>query len=341
MDSFAVISLVHMGSLDQLINRFDRVKLLVWGDFLLDEFVFGEISRVSREAPVLILRYQETQRVPGGGANTVANVESLGAQAIPVGFVGDDQWAETLLSSWPKGMEKRYVFRDRAFQTTRKQRILAGSFHSFRQQVVRLDYETPCHLTGEHEERIKSALQELIPSVDAVILSDYDLGNISPHLRQTILELARRHEKRIVVDARFDLGRFQGATSMTPNISEIEATLSRKLGADLGLLEEMGRSLRRHWQLEALLVTRGKLGMSLFENDRVTHLPIYGTDEVTDVTGAGDTVIATYSTALAAGGSFEQSARLANYAGGIVVMKRGTATVSSGELRTAVQKEGM
>lgn len=326
-------------SLGQLIEGFERVTVLVFGDFLLDEFVFGEISRVSREAPVLILRYQETHRVPGGGANTVANVESLGAHAIPVGFVGDDPWAETLLSTWPERMEKRYVFRDRAFQTTRKQRILAGSFHSFRQQVVRLDYETPCRLTEEHEGKIKPALQELIPSVDAVILSDYDLGNISPNLRQTMLELARRHQKRIVVDARFDLGRFRGATSMTPNISEIEATLSKKLGADLSLLEEMGRSLRRDWQLEALLVTRGKLGMSLFENDRVTHLPIYGTDEVADVTGAGDTVIATYTTALAAGGSFEQSAQLANYAGGIVVMKRGTATVSQAELRMAVRSD--
>lgn len=330
---------VLKNSLARIVDKFPRLTVLVFGDFLLDEFVFGEISRISREAPVLILKYQETRSVPGGGANTVANVMSLGAQAIPLGFIGDDQWAETLLAAWPRGAQKRYVFREPTFQTTRKSRILAGSFHSFRQQVVRLDHEYPFTLAKRQERKVMAALKELVPGVDGIVLSDYGLGNLNARLSEAALHLARRHRKLVVVDARIDLGRFKGATSMTPNISEIEATLGMKIGSNTKLLEQIAARLRKKWELEALLVTRGKLGMSLFQDNRMRHIPIFGTDEVADVTGAGDTVIATYTTALAGGGSFEQAARLANYAGGIVVMKRGTATVSQNELRNAVKKD--
>lgn len=322
--------------LHAIVDRFSKARILVLGDFLLDEFVFGEISRISREAPVLILKYQDTQRVPGGGANTVANVAALGAQAIPVGFVGADECAEMLLQAWPGTVDKRFVYRDREFRTTQKVRILAGSLHSFRQQVVRLDYENPCPLQPHHEQQIVAGLKELVPGVDAIIVSDYSLGNVSPGLRDTALDLARRHQKLIVVDSRENLHRFRGATSMTPNISEIEACLSTRIGSDMALLEKTGSRLREEWDLKALLVTRGKLGMSLFEDSRCTHIPIFGTDEVADVTGAGDTVIATYATALAAGGDFLQAARLANYAAGMVVMKRGTATVSGSELLQAL-----
>ncbi|MDA2923922.1 bifunctional ADP-heptose synthase [Acidobacteria bacterium AH-259-L09] len=321
----------------QLVDKFSDLKILVLGDFLLDQFVFGEISRVSREAPVLILKYQNTHSVPGGGANTVANVESLGAKAIPLGFVGDDEPADLLFSSWPEGLEKRYVFRGSEFQTNRKARILAGSFHSFRQQVVRMDYEHPFFLEEHHERKLLQCLSDLIPQVDTVILSDYSLGNINSRVRESVLALAAQHGKIIVVDSRDSPDLHKGATSITPNITEIEAALSIQIGKDLSLLEEVGSRLLQEWQLQALLVTRGKLGMSLFVKDGITHIPIYGTDEVADVTGAGDTVTATYTTALAAGGSFQQAARLANYAGGIVVMKRGTATVSQAELRQAVE----
>ena len=323
--------------LREVIDGFPQVRILILGDFLLDEFVFGEISRVSREAPVLILKYQETRRVPGGGANTVANVESLGATAIPIGFLGDDEGAQTLLQSWPPTTERRYVFRDSSFHTTRKTRILAGSFHSSRQQVVRLDHENPCRLQPQHEEKAISALRELVPQVDGIIVSDYGLGNVNRILKETVLQLARQHEKIIVVDSRTDLQRFKGATSMTPNISEIEATLATRIGRDTNLLEKVGSRLCREWNLRALLVTRGNLGMSLFEDDRTTHIPIFGNEEVADVTGAGDTVISTYTTALASGSNFQEAAQLSNYSGGIVVMKRGTAVVSQLELCQALE----
>ena len=326
-------------NLNQLIDQFTRLKILVLGDFLLDEFIFGEISRVSREAPVLILNYQSTQTVPGGGANTVANVASLGAEVIPLGFLGDDPSADLLLAGWPEHLEKRYVFRDSAFQTTRKTRLLAGSFHSFRQQVVRMDYEYPCHLQEHHEEQLIECLAQLMPQMNALILSDYSLGNINRRVRESALALAQQHEKPLVVDSRDSPELYRGATSLTPNITEIEATLSIRIGDDLSALEEVGARLLQEWQLQALLVTRGKLGMSLFVKDQVTHIPIYGTDEVVDVTGAGDTVIASYSTALAGGASFQEAARLANYAAGIVVMKKGTATVSQTELLHATHRD--
>ena len=324
-------------NLKQLIANCTQTKILVLGDFILDEFIFGEISRVSREAPVLILNYQNTETVAGGGANTVANVASLGAQVIPLGFLGNDPSADLLFSAWPEGMEKGYVFRDDAFQTTRKARILAGSFHSFRQQVVRMDYEKPYSLQDSHEQKLFEALEELVPEVDAVILSDYSLGNINERVRETALALAAQYKKIIVADSRDSPDIYKGVTSMTPNITEIEAALSLPIGQDLSLLEEVGTQLIQEWQLEALLVTRGKLGMSLFDQDGFTHIPIYGGDEVVDVTGAGDTVTASYCTALAAGGSFEEAARLANYAAGLAVMKKGTATISPAELLQAIQ----
>lgn len=327
--------MIQRDGLKGVVDRFSGLKIVILGDFLLDEFVFGEMARLSREAPVLILKYQSTRTVPGGGANTVANVESLGARAIPVGFVGHDEGADLLFSAWAPRLEKRYVFREPAFKTTRKCRILAGSFHSFRQQVVRLDYEYPCRLEPQHEAQLAEALEEAIPRSDAVIISDYSLGNVLPGLWRKALELARRAEKPIVVDSRDRPASFKGATSMTPNITEVEAALGRRIDAEE--LEVVGSQTRRDWELKALLITRGRLGMSLFARPGVTHIPVHGSDEVVDVTGAGDTVIATYTTALAAGGSFDQAARLANFAGGIVVMKRGTATVSQTELRRELE----
>lgn len=322
----------------QAIDDFSKQTLLVLGDFILDEYLFGEISRVSREAPVLILRYQTLHSAPGGGANTVANVAALGARVIPVGLVGDDPWGRQLLSLWPQEVDRSHVRAQPRLKTTRKTRVLAGSFHSFRQQVVRIDYEHPFEIDSQQEEQMVESLGKLVPQVHAVIVSDYSLGTLTPRLRQTALELARRYKKVIVVDSRDDPAGYPGATSVTPNITEIEAALRTRIGSDTEKLVDTGFRLLKEWQLQSLLVTRGRLGMSLFEADRVLHIPIYGTDEVVDVTGAGDTVIATFATALATGASHETAARLANIAGGIVVTKRGTATASSRELRQAVEQ---
>lgn len=325
--------------LASLIRRFPEISVMVVGDFILDQFVFGEISRISREAPVLILRYQETQNAAGGGANAAAGVDALRARAVPVGLVGDDRWGETLLSCWPESVDSSGVRRLPGRQTTRKTRILAGSHHSFRQQVVRIDYEHPLQLSRQREEELETLMEQRIGAVHAVILSDYGLGTLTQKVRRRAIELACNRSIPVVVDSRFDPAGFSGATSATPNVTEVEEAIDARIGRGLADLEEVGNRVRADWGLQSLLITRGKLGMSLFEPDRKpVHIPIFGSDEVVDVTGAGDTVIAVYSTALAAGARFEEAARLANCAGGVVVQKRGTATVTQAELLEAVGK---
>lgn len=314
-------------------------RILVFGDFMLDEFVFGEISRVSREAPVLILKHREAIYRPGGAANTVANAASLGTEVFPVGYLGDDAWAETLLALWPEPVDRRFVFKSAEFNSTCKSRILAGSFHSFRQQVVRIDREYPLELQTSHEQKLSAALHELVPQVNGVIVSDYSLGNLTRNLRTLLVELGRKHSVPIVVDSRDDPSGYPGVTTVTPNISEVESVLSTKIGPDLEKLEATCSALLNDWQMESLLVTRGKYGISIFVENGSLHIPAFGGQDVVDVTGAGDTVAATYTASLSAGASFEDAARLANYAGGLVVMKKGTATTSVAELKAVVTCE--
>ncbi len=322
----------------KIVDRFSRCRLAILGDFLLDQFLFGEISRVSREAPVLILSYRETESKPGGGANTVAGVAALGALTYPVGYLGEDDGAQKLLELWPDRVDPAHLIRESGLHTTLKKRILAGSSHSFRQQVVRIDHEHPLQLTRQQQQQLKEVLRRLLPQVDALVISDYSLGTTTSEVRRVALEVARAHGLPVVVDSRFDPGGFGGATAITPNITEVEHATGLRMGNDTQLLLRTGLSLRSQWDLEALLITRGKLGMTLFTEEGARHIPIYGSDQVTDVTGAGDTVTSTLTTALAAGADFCQAALLANCAAGIVVTKRGTATVSATELRQALDR---
>lgn len=318
----------------ELLDHFKNARILVLGDFILDEFVFGEISRVSREAPVLILKYQETKTCPGGGANTVANIAALGAKVTPLGVTGDDGGAEQLLALWPDdAVEKRFVIRDPSFRTTRKVRILAGSFHSYQQQVVRLDYESALTLGQQIELRILDSLRSLLPDSDALVISDYSLGNLTSAVRGEAIRFARELEIPVIVDSRDNPHKYPGATTITPNITEVEKTLDVRIGRDLKKLEIVGREVLQTWDLRNLLVTRGKLGLSLIGPDQTLHLEAHGSEDAVDVTGAGDTVAAAYATALASGAPYEDAARLANVAGGLVVMKKGTSTVSPEELR--------
>lgn len=323
--------------LEPLVEGLQGRRVLVLGDFMLDEFVFGEIDRVSREAPVLILKHQETELRGGGAANTVANLAALGAAPVPVGFIGSDDTGDRLLALWPGSVDADGVLRDDAFKTTRKTRILAGSFHSSRQQVVRLDRESSLELGADEEKRIADRLSSLIPECEALVISDYSLGNLTTYVRHVAITLARDQGVAVVVDSREDPGGYPGATTVTPNISEVEAVLRRRHQANDQWLEAACVPLLRQWEVTSLLVTRGKLGMSLIEKGAVTHLDPFGSAEAVDVTGAGDTVAAVYSAALAAGADRPSAARLANVAGGLVVMKKGTATVSGAELRAALQ----
>jgi rfaE bifunctional protein kinase chain/domain len=219
-----------------------------------------------------------------------------------------------------------------------KTRILAGGTHSTKQQIVRIDRLASLAGRPAASRRVIAFLRRFRGPVDGVLVSDYGFGLLTPAVVRAAIAFARRRRVPVTVDSRYALTRFRGMTAATPNEPEVESALGYTIGHDRGRLEAAGRTLLRRLGARAVLITRGSDGMALFERGRPPlHIPIHGSDEVADVTGAGDTVIAVFTLALAAGASPADAARLANCAGGVVVMKRGTATVSAAELRAAVR----
>ena len=327
-----------------LVDGFSSRRVLVVGDLIADEFIYGEVARVSREAPVLILKYGTTQMVAGGAGNAANNVAALGGRARLSGLVGTEAEGRRLLSSLHRGVDTTHVVRAGEYRTPVKTRILAGGVHAARQQVVRIDRETGWPLDEAVSLALAKNIEPALDSCDAVLLSDYGSGLVTPALVSAISRaVARRTRRRpipVLLDSRYRLLDYRGLTACTPNQSEAEAALGIEIDDDPAALERAGRLLLRRTGMQAVLVTRGSRGMALFQPKQPTvHVPIYGADEVADVTGAGDTVMATFGLALAAGASFYEAARLANYAGGLVVMKRGTATVSAQELSDAVTSD--
>jgi D-glycero-beta-D-manno-heptose-7-phosphate kinase len=325
-----------------LVDLFAERRVAVVGDIVADEFLTGQISRVSREAPVLILRYDATHIVPGGGGNAANNVAALGGRVELFGLVGHDEPGRALAKAFPAGIRQAGLMRPAGFRTPTKTRVLAGGIHSAKQQIVRIDREPSDPPAAPILQAFTDKVLATIDRADAVLLSDYGYGVVTPLLAEAISHrLASAGRKSpVLVDSRYNLGAFRDVTACTPNQPEVEQLLGVRINDDMDALERAGRTLLRRLRMQAVLVTRGSHGMSLFEPKVPTaHIPIYGTDEIADVTGAGDTVMATLSLALAAGATFCEAARLANYAGGIVVMKRGTATVSADELRQAIRTD--
>ena len=324
----------------ELVESFPRQRVLVLADLVADEFVGGEISRVSREAPVLILRHSETRLVPGGGANAANNLADLGARVDIVGAVGDDAAGRALLAyfQWKK-VGVAAVRTLRGWTTPTKTRFLAGFSHTTRQQVLRVDREPGSPFPAAARERLAQHARRLGRRANAVLVSDYGFGAVTPALvRGAHLDA----KTPVTLDSRHALLSYRGVrvTAATPNEPELEALYHMCVGNDRAALDRLGRRALRHLNLHALVVTRGKDGMAVFEPRRPTeHIAVYGPPEAVDVTGAGDTVIAAFTLALAAGALPLDAARLANYAGGIVVMKRGTATVSQAELLAALRGE--
>jgi D-glycero-beta-D-manno-heptose-7-phosphate kinase len=324
-----------------LADRFPSRRVAVIGDLIADEFIYGRVERVSREAPVLILRYDTTIVVPGGAGNAANNVAALGARVRLAGLAGRDDPGRRMLDALHERVARTQVIGPAAYCTPVKTRILAGGVHSAKQQVVRIDRITNGAPDGTLRRTFEARALAVCSRADAVLVSDYGSGLVTPalveRLRRSLWGSAARRVP-ILVDSRYAVQDYHGITACTPNESEVEQILRVRIGDDLRALEAAGREMLRRTRMQALLVTRGGRGMALFEPDAPTrHIPIFGSDEIADVTGAGDTVIATLTLALAAGASFYEAARLANYAGGLVVMKRGTATVSAEELRAAVQ----
>ena len=326
-----------------LLDAFPRCRVAVVGDVVADEFLTGRISRVSREAPVLILRYHDTRVLPGGAGNAANNVGTLGGRVDLFGLAGKDEAGKALLRSFCKGVRLRGIVRPPDYRTPTKTRVLAGGIHSAKQQIVRVDREPEGGPPPDEARAFEAGVLAAVGEADAVLLSDYGYGLVTPGLADRILARVSARKGRqvpILIDSRYNLGAYRGLTACTPNEPEVEQLLGVRIGDNAEALEKAGRALLRRSRMRAVLVTRGSRGMALFQPGAATvHIPIFGSDEIADVTGAGDTVMATMSLALAAGASFEDASRLANYAGGIVVMKRGTATVSAEELRHAIESD--
>ncbi|MBS1851756.1 MAG: sugar kinase [Acidobacteria bacterium] len=324
--------------LKKLVESFPKVTVTVVGDLVADEFVFGEISRVSREAPVLILKHRERSVVPGGGANAINNLADLGVNVLPVGIVGDDEPGRLLLKYFRhKRIPLSGILKDKGHTTVTKTRILAGMTHTSRQQVVRVDREPEAEPSPHLRRELVLAARQYTRASDALLISDYGYGAATPVILRAIRERTSGNLP-VVLDSRFRMLQYSGVTAATPNEPEVEDALGVRIGNDWPRVCAAGRALMARMKLQSLVITRGRDGMVAFPGkQKPTDIPIFGSDQVADVTGAGDTVIATFTAALAAGASTEEAAHLANYAGGIVVMKRGTATVSREELLQSLE----
>ncbi len=315
----------------EIVARFPDQQVLVLGDIMVDEYIWGSVSRLSPEAPVPVVEVRAESVRLGGAANVAANIRSLGGRALLVGVVGNDPPAERLVDQLEAlGIKSDGVVVDRTRPTTIKTRVVAGS-----QQIVRFDRESSLDLSQQTTDRLLELATERLRDADALLLSDYAKGVIGKRVARRILPLAKRRKKIVVVDPKVHhLHLYKRATVVTPNHHDALA-FARFLLREAQDLQEVGRKLREELEVDAVLVTRGEQGMSLFEDGRVTHIPAVA-KEVYDVTGAGDTVLAALGLALTSRASLQEAAVIANHAAGVVVGKVGTATVSREELLQAL-----
>jgi rfaE bifunctional protein kinase chain/domain len=321
-----------------LLERFGEQRIAVVGDLALDEYVHGRTSRISREAPVLILRHVGGEQHPGCAGNSARNVAALGGAALAVGELGDDDAGRTLLRLLSDcGVDCHGLVVAPGATTWRKTRFLAGDLHTVLQQVMRLDHEPNFDRAPAHRAALHAALERALEDATGVLLCDYGGGVLDAGMRRLALEAARRRGIPVVADSRYALHEFTGVTCATPNETEIEPIVGRALEDDAAV-EAAGEALRRRLEAASLVVTRGKLGMTIFDGGRPRHLPAFG-NEAKDVAGAGDTVAASVALSLAAGGSVHDAARLANYAASRVVMVRGTAVTNRDEVRACLERD--
>jgi len=287
---------------------------------------------------VLILKHRDRTVVPGGGANAVNNLADLDVNVLPVGLLGDDEAGRLLMKAFRhKRIPVSGILKDKAHITVTKTRILAGMTHSARQQVVRVDREPDDPPNAHFTRELVLSARQYARASDALLVSDYGYGSATPAIL-TAIRAKGLQGIPVTLDSRFRMLEYSGVTAATPNEPEVEACLGIRIGQDWSKLVSAGEQLMARMKLQSLVITRGRDGMAAFAGrHKPVDIPIFGSDEVADVTGAGDTVIAAFTAALAAGATTEEAAQLANYAGGIVVMKRGTATVSRQELLHAIE----
>ncbi|MBQ4078538.1 D-glycero-beta-D-manno-heptose-7-phosphate kinase [bacterium] len=322
--------------IEKLINP----SVLVIGDMAIDEMVYGTTDRMSREAPVLILRHYKTKVILGAASNAANNIASLNCGKVSViGTYGDDYYAPILLETFKKsGISTEYMIKDESRATTVKTRISGSCSQSITQQIVRIDRETVDELSPEIEAKVIEQMELAIPKHDAVILSDYNIGLLTEKVIAKAIELAKKYNKIIVVDSQKDLDKFQGVTSMTPNQPDSEKFVGFFI-KDKESLEKAGKEMLAKTNAESALITLGGDGMALFEkNGNFVKVPVFNKTDVFDVTGAGDTVVATYTLAMAAGLSKKNAAIISNLAASIVVRHFGCATTTIDVLKSTLEK---
>ena len=322
----------------EIIGRFKEGKIAVFGDIVADVYIYGKPFKLSREAPVLVVRHDGEKIVPGSAGNTIHNLSQLGIRVFPLSLLGDDEVGRSLLSQFSKmnvEMEGLIAVENRS--TITKTRIMAGDDHTSKQQVIRIDREVKETLCEEVEHRVAAYMDHISDQVDAFIVSDYGYDLITPNLLEKLKAIAAY--KTVVVDSRYRLRLFSGVTAITPNESEAEAFSQETITNGQDAIR-VGQRLLKKLDLKAVLITRGNKGMVLVERSGgASDISICGSDEITDVTGAGDTVAAVLTASLAAGASFYEAARLSNYGGAVVVMKGGTATASPDELIHVIEQD--
>jgi len=318
-----------------IIDRFSTASVALIGDLVLDRFILGTPKRISREAPVIILRHEGQRDVPGGAANALANMAALGLRVTALGALGDDEPGEALRTALAEsGVNTNELIVVPGFRTPTKVRILGGGASSLKHQVARYDIEDELPDDGGWFNRLLDRLPT-IRDCSALAISDYGYGCVEPGIVKTLRQ-AVGNDVRITLDSRYRIGEFVGVDGATPNLEELEVAVGRRLQGD-DEVAAAAAGLRSNLGARFLLATRGNRGMTLAgDDDNVAHMPVFGSDEVADVTGAGDTVLAVLTAALASGATALEGAQLANIAAGLVVMKLGTATVTDDELRMAL-----
>mgnify|MGYP004689724235 FL=1 len=321
-----------------LIKKIGDSKILVVGDLALDEMVYGDTERISREAPVLILQHTHTKFILGGASNAAHNVSEInGGKVSVIGIIGDDYQANDLRNAFKEAnIDCSSLIVDKCRKTITKTRISGSCSHSITQQIVRIDRQTNAPISEETEAKMIEEIKKLVPVHDAVILSDYHIGTLTDNVIKAVVDTAKKYDKKVIVDAQRDLGRSKGITSMTPNLPDTQKSVGFYLRSKEDFLKA-GNQLLAETNAEAILITCGADGMVVVEpNNKYTHIPVFNKAEVFDVTGAGDTVTAFYTLALAAGAEPVYAAIIGNIAAGIVVKQFGCATTSIDEILDSV-----
>lgn len=332
---------IDKNKLADLVKNLGNAKILVVGDLALDEMVYGDTERISREAPVLILQHTHTKFILGGASNAAHNVADVnGGKVSVIGVIGDDYQANDLKQAFCEAnIDCSSLITDKTRKTITKTRISGSCSHSITQQIVRIDRQTNAPISKETEKKLIDEIEKLVPQHDAVILSDYHIGTLSDNVISAVISTAKKNNKKVVVDAQRDLNRYYGVTSMTPNLPDTQKHVGFYLKNKEDFMKA-GNVLLEQSGAEAVLITCGADGMVVVDNNgKYTHIPVFNKAEVFDVTGAGDTVTALYTLALAVGAEPVYAAIIGNIAAGIVVKQYGCATTSIDEIIKSIPTE--